>query len=58
MPNRKLRVVNEENLLVCICEACSDSFNSSSQDSEQTEREVKGRFDAHECKPQEQQIAK
>jgi hypothetical protein len=50
MPKRKLRVVNSDNQLFCVCEACSASFKSSSPDYEQAEREVKGQFDAHECK--------
>jgi ribosome-binding protein aMBF1 (putative translation factor) len=50
MAKRKLRVVNSDNSLLCVCEACSESFNSSSRDYEQAEREVKAQFDAHECK--------
>jgi ribosome-binding protein aMBF1 (putative translation factor) len=50
MAKRKLRVVNSDNSLMCVCEACSASFKSSSRDYEQAEREVKAQFDAHECK--------
>jgi hypothetical protein len=50
MAKRKLRVVNSDNSLLCVCEACSASFISSSRDYEQAEREVKTQFDAHECK--------
>ena len=53
MPKRKLRVVNSDNQLFCVCEACSASFKSTSRDYEQAEREVKAQFDAHECKDEE-----
>ena len=50
VPKRKLRVVNSDSQLFCVCEAGSASFKSSSRDYEQAEREVKAQFDAHECK--------
>jgi hypothetical protein len=50
MPKRKLRVVNSDDQLFCICEACSAYFKSSSRDYEKAEQEVKAQFDAHECK--------
>jgi hypothetical protein len=50
MLKRKLRVVHSDNPLLCICEACSASFKSTSRDYEEAEREVKAQFDAHECK--------
>jgi hypothetical protein len=53
MPKRTLRVVNAENPLVCVCAGCSASFKSSSQSSEQAERDIKAQFEAHECEPQE-----
>ncbi len=50
MAKRKLRVVNSESQLFCVCEACSASFQSSSRDYDQAEREVEAQFEAHECK--------
>jgi hypothetical protein len=49
MPKRKLRVVNSDSQLLCVCEACSASFKSSARDYEQAEREVEAQFDAHDC---------
>lgn len=50
MAKRKLRVVNSDSQLFCVCEACSASFQSSSRDYDQAEREVEAQFEAHECK--------
>ena len=50
MPKRSLRIVNSSDPLFAICEACNATFTSFAFRSEEAEREVKHRFDAHECK--------
>ena len=50
LPKRSLRIVNSSDPLFAICEACNATFTSFAFRSEEAEREVKHRFDAHECK--------
>jgi hypothetical protein len=50
MDIRKLRIVKPPLPPIGICEACNSRFTSSKRSQYEAEKEIKGEFDAHECK--------
>jgi hypothetical protein len=52
MPKRNLRIVKKLHLLtVGICESCNTDFTSNLPQADQSQWEIKTRFDEHKCKP-------
>jgi hypothetical protein len=54
MNTRKLRIVKPPLPAIGICEACNSQFKSDKLSQEESEKEIKSVFDAHECKVRDQ----
>ncbi len=51
MTSRTFRLVRTSYPLTAICESCTKTFLSRTEESGQAEKEIRAAFDAHKCDP-------
>jgi hypothetical protein len=56
MAKRTFRLVRVGYPLAAECEACGKNFVSRADDPAQAEQEIRAAFDAHKCRPRDNQL--